>query len=312
MRDAAVNALTERNHIVTECAEDAHVILDCCGYWCGDPWGPWKPEEMATQCEEWKQQGKTVVLLPQTFGPFEDERICNAAKRIVDAADVICARDKQSHAYLASIVGERPSIQVFPDYTIDVEPVPSSVFQPNTQSVAIIPNLRMIDKTEPRESGLYIPFLGKILAVLRDAGVDPFLLIHEEKDASIADALRQEYADLTVIHEPDARKTKWIIGHSHAVVSSRYHGILNALYQNIPVLATGWCHKFPELMQEWEIPEQLIDIQCPDDAFQDHVTRLLHQSSDKGSGMRLQYREKTRELWQTIDEMIGSAATMQA
>lgn len=312
MHDAAISALTKLGHIPTEHAGNAEVIADCCGYWCGDPWGPWKSEEMAAKCEEWKKQGKIVILLPQTFGPFENERILEAAKRIVDAMDVICARDKQSQEYLTAIAGDRTSIVQFPDYTIDVKPIPSSVFLPHEKSVAIIPNLRMIDKTEPQESMLYMPFLGKVIALLLDAGTDPFLLIHEEKDALMADALRQEYTDLKVVLEPDAQKTKWIIGQSHAVVSSRYHGILNALYQDVPVLATGWCHKFPALMEEWGIPEQLIDVPGEDDVLREKLTRLINHADRSNASTLVMHREKTAKLWRTVDEVMRSTATLGA
>jgi polysaccharide pyruvyl transferase WcaK-like protein len=305
MSTAARRALEARGVAVIDDEEKADAILNCCGYWCGDLWGELWSRAMRERIVRWKDSGKKVILLPQTFGPFTDERIAHEIRVIADNSDLLCARDEVSFKFLSDVCGGRPSFQQFPDYTIDVEPIPSDVFQPSSDAVAVIPNLRMTDKTDARTSALYPSFLGNMIALLRDNGTDPFLLIHEEKDTVFADALRQEYADLTVVIEPDAQKTKWIIGHSRAVVSSRYHGILNALYQDIPVLATGWCHKFPALMKEWQMPDNMIAIDLTDEEMKTHVQRLLNREAWKNSApergnVRQNYRELTDTLWETV------------
>jgi polysaccharide pyruvyl transferase WcaK-like protein len=299
MHHAVQSALSARDIPVTDHADEADVILNICGYWCGDPWGALWSQKAGERIAAWKENGKTIILLPQTFGPFEDPQLRTFARSLIGQCDLVCVRDRKSAAYLDDL-DTHADILPFPDYTIDVEPVPSNTFQPHQRSVAIIPNLRMIDKTPTEKSAAYIPFLHRCIAMLQERSLQPFLLIHEEKDMFFADALQASHPELPVVTEPDAQKTKWIIGQSRAVISGRYHGILNALYQNLPVLATGWCHKFPALMAEWGIPEQLIDVRCTDDVLQESLTRLLDGSVKDMSGMQKQYRERTEHLWATL------------
>ncbi len=305
MYTAARTALEERGIHVIDREEEADAILNCCGYWCGDPWGELWSRKMRERIVLWKESGKKVILLPQTFGPFTNKHIAEDIRTMVDVSDLVCPRDAISYQHVTDLCGQRDNVQQFPDYTIDVSAIASDLFQPQPKSVAVIPNLRMTDKTDARTSALYLPFLGSVVALLRDAGADPFLLIHEEKDIVFADALKQEYPDLTVVIEPDAQKTKWIIGHSRAVISSRYHGILNALYQDIPVLATGWCHKFDALMEEWECADTLIDIgHTSDERLNAQITRLIAGGDQTKSSIQAQYRQKTQNMWEKVTQAL--------
>ncbi len=298
MQRAAITALTERGLEIANDEQTADVIMNCCGYWCGDPWGESWSRKMQERVLQWKQDAKKVILLPQTFGPFIDVRIAAELKTIVEASDLVCPRDSISHQYVIDICGQRDNVRQFPDYTIDVPAIPSNVFLPHAHSVAIIPNLRMTDKVQDSERDRYILFLQRCIEALKTRGVEPFLLIHEEKDQSFADAL----TGIQMVLEPDAQKTKWIIGHSHAVISSRYHGILNALYQDVPILATGWCHKFPTLMEEWNMSDRFINTDISEDDLRMQIDRLLdrdawkNDASTRGNA-RQRYREQTEQLW---------------
>lgn len=307
MQLAAEQALLSYGHVIVDADKDADIILHCCGYFCGDPWGHHWSREIAKQCVQWKESGKKIIFLPQTFGPFGDERIRSSAIDIVDHADLVCTRDRLSYDYLTALTGERASVTQFPDYTIDITPLASAAFHPHEHSVAVIANLRMIDKTS--DDGAYISFLNRCIAHLRMLDADPFLLIHEEKDAIFTQMITP---DIPVILEPDARVTKWIIGHSRAVISSRYHGILNALYQDIPVLATSWCHKFPELMREWGIGEKLVDVGSTDDILREDIRLLLQENPPEHGMMHAYYREQNRRLWEKVHALVGAPATLVA
>jgi polysaccharide pyruvyl transferase WcaK-like protein len=301
MLSAVTAALTKTGFVITHDAADADAIINCCGYWCGDGWGKAWTQKNVERAEEWKAAAKKIIYLPQTWGPFMDPDIAAGVQHIAAMADLLCVRDEQSWDYLSAVVGELPQMQRFPDYTIDVEALPSASFIPTDRSVAIIPSLRMMDKVPPEQSAAYVPFLQMIIKLLRQQNMQPYLLAHEMKDAAFA----EHFPDLPVVTEPDAQKTKWIIGHSRAVVSSRYHGILNALYQDVPVLATGWCHKFPALMEGWGMHDSFCTVPCTDDQMQTHIRRMLDRDrwqneGAKRSKQRDLYRTQTTALWERV------------
>ena len=56
-----------------------------------------------------------------------------------------------------------------------------------------------------------------------------------------------------------ARDLKAMIGCCELVVGSRFHALVAALSQGIPVVAVGWAHKYPELLSEFSLEEYVFD-----------------------------------------------------
>jgi polysaccharide pyruvyl transferase WcaK-like protein len=50
------------------------------------------------------------------------------------------------------------------------------------------------------------------------------------------------------------------IGGSRAVIASRFHGLQNALAQNVPALSIGWSHKYTELMKVYGLSDYSVDV----------------------------------------------------
>ena len=51
------------------------------------------------------KSGKPLILLPQTIGPFADERVGSEARSIMEASALVCARDRQSFAMIPDLEG---------------------------------------------------------------------------------------------------------------------------------------------------------------------------------------------------------------
>lgn len=240
--------------------DDLNGILDSSGYAYGDKRGPIPSEWMALKSSEYKRRGIKIILLPQAFGPFDNQRIRNAFRKVIINADLIFARDKISFNHLIGLGVNREILDIAPDFTNLVAGQLPSYFDSHNQQPCIIPNYRMIDSTHPGIANQYKPFIEFCIEYLFENGFEPFILIHELiDDLGFAQEIQTNISyKVNIIQETNPIYLKGIIGHCPFIISSRYHGLVNALSQGIPVLGTGWSHKYQMLLDEYHCPDYLI------------------------------------------------------
>lgn len=232
------------------------VILDASGFVYSDQWGSDSAEVSANYYREAKEMGQKVILLPQAFGPFKDDKLKKAMQEIVKYADLIFARDKVSFTSIKELSPQADNVFQSKDFTIKMKSTSSN--NATQHKACIIPNYRMIDM---RGDNNYITFLDNIVSILNEMDQKFYFLIHESnKDKILIEQLEEKWnKNFEVITELNPLKIKEMIGASKYVISSRFHGIVSALTQNIPTIATGWSHKYQMLYAEYDINELFLD-----------------------------------------------------
>lgn len=286
---------------------EVDAVLDVAGFEYTDKWGPRSCAELASSIKRYKRQGTKVILLPQAFGPFESNDNISAIKFIGENADLIFAREKISYKHLTDIVGQRPTIQIAPDFTNLTKGVIPSNFDSSNKKFCIVPNYRMVDKTNPAESSAYLPFLITCTNFLLKKDAKPFLLIHEgENDMRLAqevvNSLEQE---IPIVKETDPLKIKGILGTCNGTIGSRFHGLVSALSQGVPSLATGWSHKYKMLFEDYGFEEGLINPLASVEKIQQKIDILLDKASREKirntlleNSIRL--KKETQQMWDSI------------
>ena len=92
------------------------------------------------------------------------------------------------------------------------------------------------------------------------------------------------------------------------MISSRYHGLINALYQSVPVIATGWSHKYETLLNEYNLGDYMIS-----DYDHQSITHMMTDIFDsaklgtlvKKISLENKKREnKLNEMWQRIETVM--------
>ena len=294
---------------------DVDAVVDASGFSYSDQWGTAASERLALQAGRWRRQGKPVVLLPQALGPFRDPKSRDAMRRVLDDVDLVFPRDASSAAHLAELGGGgRARVRQAPDFTVAVAGRLPASFHPEPGMVAIIPNYRMIDRGRAGSGPAYRALLAGTAAHLRARGYRPFFLVHDAgSDRELAEEVRAEVGGgVEVLHEPDPRALKGILGACHAVVASRFHALVGALTQGVPSLATGWSHKYEELFAEFGCPEALCDVAAP---LPDSLARLDALLEGPGrervvEGLRrtrAEYARRTVEMWREVGAVLGVA-----
>lgn len=275
LRDAALLALPEglRTRLRLRDGREVSGLVDASGFAYGDQWNVQRMRRRAAYYAMLRGRGVRFVLAPQALGPFETPEGREAARALLLPFDRVYARDARSLGHLAALDLPPGVALQAPDVSHLLAPAP---LPPGdwARRACVVPNARMIDRTDPATSGRYVAFLLLALRLLRERGAEPFVMLHETNDAGLATEIARQAGGLEVI-DPPALVAKALLGACRAVVSSRYHALAGALSQATPTIGTSWSHKYDALFEEYRCPEMLVSPLIPEESLRDRLDRAL-------------------------------------
>lgn len=291
---------------------DVLAIFDASGFSYGDQLGAWNCELMAFLSARWKRQGKKIILLPQALGPFNNYAVKASFRKVLQNADLVYARDQVSLTNVLNAYGPQPNLRQSPDITIAVDSLPQS--EPGTLSnaVAVIPSQRMLDRTDVMVQQRYLDTLIAVVNYLGQRGLKCKIVVHETKDLPLARELQQRTRNIgELVTVDDALVLKHVLGRVDVVVSSRFHGLVSALSQGVPVIAMGWSHKYRELLEDFGVAEYLLEVTAPIDTILERIDRLMEPRR------RLKLRQvlfqraqeqktRVRQMWHEVRSLLSS------
>lgn len=256
--------------------KEVDVVINTAGFAYSDQWGSKKTFRLKRLIKRWKKNNSKVILMPQAFGPFRSSQMQQAIKTIVKNADLIYAREKISYDYLVDVVGEQKNIKLSPDFTNLVKGIVPEDFDKENNKFCIVPNYRMIDKTSKEESQAYIPFMIKCIKYLKEKNQKPFILIHEgDNDLFLAQQISDGAGGVPIVKETNALKIKGILGECEGSIGSRFHGLVSALSQGVPSLATGWSHKYEMLFNDYDFLDGILKTNLPDEEIYSKIDLII-------------------------------------
>lgn len=292
--------------------EDIDIALDVSGYCFGDPWGMEKLDSLCRAYHRLKRAGAKVVLMPKTWGPFKkfDPRLIDG---MLDSTDLVFVRDEQSMINLTQVVStiNTPKIRFAPDYTHEVSaPAPSGLA--GEKLVFIIPSSRVIDSgTFGAEE--YMQLLSLARSHVSEIGYRPKLLIHESSnDLKFVDQADKMGFRSTDIEVPvNALATKSLVSTAEMIVTSRLHGLYNALNSCIPVAVLGWSFKYREALAQYGVSECLVDISNPIESLREKIDMLAdpilsHELKAKMAVGKSRSRSGSEAMWDEIERLIAN------
>jgi polysaccharide pyruvyl transferase WcaK-like protein len=291
------------------------IVLDAAGFAYSDEWNIRNIEELENSCARWRRNGTKVILLPQAFGPFKSDKHKALIKKAIKNIDLVYCRERESYEHLTKAVGSLEKIKLSGDFTNLIEGIVPESFDRVNNQFCIVPNYRMIDKTNPEESKAYLPFMIEVTRYLFEKGKVPFILAHEGvNDEMLAEKIRLEVdKKVQIITEVNPLKIKGIIGTSTGIVGSRFHGLVSALSQGVPALATGWSHKYKMLFQDYKFQEgllsPLIDIddlhKIMDFIFDRNTETITNRLNIESQRLKLE----TERMWVEIIKELKNKST---
>lgn len=277
------------------------VMLNIGGFQFGDQW-----KHNSDNIRLWrkylsklKAYGTKIVFMPQAFGPFEKPGSREILKVLNTYADLLIARDEQSYRYLADGGIDPSKLALYPDFTNPVKGVETPQSQQHQGQVCIIPNNKML-KTGVMQEDAYVTAMAKVIKHITEKGYQTFLLNHAGSgDLALCNKMAAAQ-NIPVVKGLNAVQTKGVIAASQMVISSRFHGVANALSSCVPCLASSWSHKYQKLLEEFGQGDCLVDLTDIEGTLA-KVDRLLDPETNANTRNTL--KEKTQHLVAKNQEM---------
>lgn len=229
--------------------------------------------------------------------------------RIVDAADLVFARDDISMEHAQEATGAPDHVRQAPDFTNLVKPE-RTVQSDDAERVCVVPNQRMVEKAEtPEEAAAYVPLIGRCIEAVEANGLQPVLLLHGRDDAELADDIQEHVGRALPVHdESDPVELKRFLGESHLVIGSRFHALVGALSQGVPAVGTSWSHKYEMLFREYGCEDLLLSVHTEAEQVEACIEAAVGPERAELTVQIRQARdaliEETKAMWKEVDEVL--------
>jgi coenzyme F420-reducing hydrogenase beta subunit/polysaccharide pyruvyl transferase WcaK-like protein len=219
-------------------------------------------------------------ILPQSIGPFDypltyrflfspmvkmflkyPERIYPREEAGVNSLMKYIKRKVEKYP---DIVLQNDSYEISHIFNGDLELKGTEV---KTNSVGIIPNLRVIERTDAVElMKVYNTLINSLISAKKTV----YVVRHSHEDLGICTDIKNRFHDndkvILVSHDLNAFQLENIIKQFDFIVASRYHSIVHAYRNVVPSLVIGWSNKYRELLKDFNQLGYYFDCRIPIDA----------------------------------------------
>lgn len=247
------------------------------------------------------QAGSTVVLAPQTIGPFHTRTGRMLARRNLRRSTLVFARDALS-AQAAKALG-RPADAVTSDLVFGIaQPTPGAA-----RDVLLNVSGLLWSSNPHVDAQRYRSTVRDVVDGLLERGRTVTLLPHvlesasHDNDVPACRALEQEYDGRISVHVPeDLDDARSAIASAQLVIGARMHACLNALSVGTPAVAMAYSRKFAPLLDSigWDAG---VDITVPSA----HAQAVLERVDAPDLHARAQAaREAGRHLLEPVRQLL--------
>ncbi|MDJ0979599.1 MAG: polysaccharide pyruvyl transferase family protein [Erythrobacter sp.] len=296
---------------------EADAILDASGYTLGSGWSKKGGEQLLDTIRMAKRYGKKVILMPQSFGPWEwgeddDAEFLRRVKKELSYCTRIYPREKEGYSSLKSLgLG---NVELSADMVIREKTFPeagdivaSGVTQdldyPEEGSVGFIVNENLFRIGDPETvRGLYAQMLdklvdkGEVVYFLNTSGADLDLteqILRQTRNRDKVRVITGEYSSPELID---------MISRFKYVVASRYHSIVFAFRSGVPAIIFGWAAKYTDLAAHFGQERYVVDVRDPG------VEQIMEMIDTMGAN----YEEESQRIKDGLEEVQATSVIEKA
>lgn len=250
-------------------------IIDVSGYALADFSSEVEHEYYLNTIRLGKRYNVPVVLMPQSFGPFnygeKNAYLRIQIEKLIHYPILIYAREAEGRKQLeknfpssnvkesADLVLQNSGIDLRNIYTAEHKAtLPDLKCEKN---VAVIPNFHCFTLgNEKRIIDLYL----EIIKTLTKLGYNVYIFRHSVQDLEVCQKIAESFIKNAQVQlltrEFDCVEFDSFVRKFSFVVCSRYHGCVHALRNNVPCVILGWAVKYQDLAKMVEQNDYIFDI----------------------------------------------------
>lgn len=266
----SLNELKELHKIMS----DVDVVIDVSGFQLTSKFSIDKNIQFLNYTEMAKRNGKKIIYMPQSFGPFDYkencENMCLKIKNTLRKADLIFAREKEGYILLTRELGLK-NVKLYPDIVLQSaeinweniyyeKPVLQIPEISNGKNVGIIPNTETFKHGNEKN---ILNWYKEIIERVCEAGKKIYIFRHSN-DLEVCKKIYSMVSDNpnVFILENDFNCLEYseFVKQFEYIIASRYHAIIHAYKKNVPAIILGWAIKYTELAKLFQQEEYVFDI----------------------------------------------------
>ena len=253
------------------------VLLDISGFAFSSKWGFSVSLQYLFRILAFNKKGINIVLMPQSFGPFnyggiKQKIVDYYAKKALPLCKKIYAREDDGYNLLLNkyklknvsksldLVLQTKSV----DYNLilnDFKAIDKDRFNIKSNSVAIIPNVRVLERIKKFDC---IELYKKAIELLLELNKDVYLISHSTEDIDICKKIKAIFDNNEHVHliddELSSIEYSLVVSKFDFIIASRFHSIVHAYKENVPAITIGWAIKYYELMKYFKQEQYCLDI----------------------------------------------------
>jgi coenzyme F420-reducing hydrogenase beta subunit/polysaccharide pyruvyl transferase WcaK-like protein len=226
-----------------------------------------------------------IDLLPQSFGPWDYPRFIKIFLYCLFFLYLrypsnIYVREEEGKRHIQSLLikplvspdivladrgNEHSSLKTFSNRERHV------VNEASTGSIGIVPNIKILERMDSEE---FFHIYDLVIQVLCENDLNIVFISYSDEDKQLCEKLSERAKDLgafaRIAKDLNSLEVENVVKQLRFLFASRYHSIVHAYKNGIPVVAFGWAEKYKELMNSFNQTKYLLDVK---DNFADGIVK---------------------------------------
>jgi colanic acid/amylovoran biosynthesis protein len=294
---------SKRTHeAVRSVIADCYMLIDINGFAISSQMGARASFSYLTNIVLAKEYDVPMYVLPQSIGPFdystEMKLLLNPLlQTYFTFPQTVCPRERAGVEALApytqsNVQREFDIVLQAEGYDLDniytTEPA-LELKNLERDAVGIVPNSNLFDRAGDEE--IYSLY-EKAIKELLDMGRTVYVFRHSIEDLDFCRNIKNRFdetEDVRLFEDDfDAPELEHIIDQCDFLIASRYHSIVHAYKNGVPVIAIGWAVKYEELLDEFGQSEYFYEgrDRIDADTFVDSVRQMSEQWENESESVQ--------------------------